>query len=68
MNAQKDWLAEIDGAEQLQSLRSVLADLHVEIDTLEHSSYAEEAPVRDQLRTLELLAEYGEQKLTRMLA
>ncbi len=68
MNAQKDWLAEIDEANQPQQLRAVLADLAVTIDELENTSYADEDSVRDQLHTLELLAQYGDQKLTRMLA
>lgn len=68
MDAKRDWLAEIDGAEQMQPLQAVLADLHAAIDELEHSVYAEEASVREQLRTLELLADYCEQKLVRVLA
>lgn len=68
MYPKRDWLAEIDGVEQMQPLHAVLTDLHAEIDELEHSVYAEEESVRHQLRTLELLADYCEQKLMRVLA
>lgn len=67
MNAHRDWLAEIDGAEHLDPLRAVLADLAAAIDNLENSAYAGEDAVRDQVHTLELLAHHGEQKLARLL-
>ncbi|MBL8146821.1 MAG: hypothetical protein JNL34_10590 [Anaerolineae bacterium] len=63
----KDWQAELDSAEQIDSLRLVLSELNEAIVAREDSPYGEEVSVRDDLRSLELLREYGERKLGRLL-
>jgi len=67
MITQKDWQAELDAAGQIDSLRLALAELNEVIILLEESPYADEDQVRDDLRGLELLREYGERKLGRLL-
>ena len=63
----KDWQAELDAAEQIDSIRLVLSELNEAVAALEDSPYADEDSVRDDLRSLELLREYGERKLGRLL-
>lgn len=63
----KDWQAELDAAEQIDSIRLVLSELNEAIVALEDSPYGDEDSVRDQLRSLELLREYGERKLGQLL-
>lgn len=67
MNAQTNWRDQIDHADQIHTLRAVLSDLASAIDGLEESPYADEDAMREQLHELELLHEYGEHKLARML-
>ena len=63
----KDWQAELDAAEQIDSIRLVLSELNEAIVALEDSPYGDEDSVRDDLRSLELLREYGERKLSQLL-
>jgi hypothetical protein len=63
----KDWQAELDAAEQIDSIRLVLSELNEAIVALEDSPYGDEDSVRDDLRSLELLREYGERKLGQLL-
>ncbi|MFN8380071.1 MAG: hypothetical protein U0452_15510 [Anaerolineae bacterium] len=63
----KNWQAEIDETEQVDSLRLVLSELNDTIVSLEESPISDEDPVYDQLHDLELLRAYGELKLNRLL-
>ena len=67
MSAVKDWQAGIDQADQVGTLRGVLHDLNAAIADLDESPYAEEDDVQRQIHDLELLREYGERKLDRLL-
>lgn len=68
MNAGKDWQGEFDRANDVHQLRAILAELEEAIAVLEDSSFSEEEPVASELHTLEILRDFGEQKLARMLA
>ena len=67
MNTVRDWQAEIDESDQVGTLRAVLYELSGAITELEESPYADEDAVRQQLHDMELMRDYGERKLDRML-
>jgi len=58
---------EIDGCDDPNELRELLAELSVEIERLDAAPY-EDAPHLQRIHDLELLLQYGEQKFTRLLA
>lgn len=64
----RDWQAEIDATNQVDTLRQILTRLNDAIVSYEDSPYAEEDAIYDRLHTLELLRDYGERKLEWLLA
>lgn len=63
----RDFKIEIDGCDDLNNLRDLLAQLSAEIQRLEAIPY-EDGAHEQRLHDLELLLRYGEHRLDRMLA
>jgi hypothetical protein len=63
----RNWQQTIDQTDQIGPLRELLAELNSAIEAIEDSPYAEEPSLTNDLRTLELLREYLELKIDRLL-
>lgn len=63
----RDFRNEIDGCDDLNELRDLLARLSAEIQRLDAIPYEDDAH-QQRIHDLELLLRYGEHRLDRMLA